>query len=249
MTSNSVPAVPGGPVSPPRLKLSIVIPVYNEESTIDEVIKKVVSVDIGEIQKENIVAHDGSTDQTSKILEKRLTDLQITKLHTSLINLGKGAAIRYGLGFVTGDLVIIQDADLELDPNEYSQLIAPILEGTCDVVYGSRFLRKSRNISFKTRWANRIMTTLGNVMFGGKLTDMETAYKVFRREVIQGIKLRTVGFDIEAEITAKLLKRGYRIQEVPISYNPRTTAQGKKISWIDGVETIYTLFKCRFTNR
>ncbi|MBM3935007.1 MAG: glycosyltransferase family 2 protein [SAR202 cluster bacterium] len=233
-----------------RLKLSVIIPVYNEETTISEVIDKVKRVDLGDIDKEIIVADDGSTDQTSTIVKKKFETLEVTKVYTSLINLGKGAAVRFGLDYATGDLIIIQDADLELDPNEYTRLLKPILDGETDVVYGSRFLgKKNRNIPFISRQANRFLTTLGNVLFGGKLTDMETAYKVFRRDVIKSVRLRTVGFDIEAEITAKLLKKGYKIKEVPISYNPRTAEQGKKISWIDGVETIYTLLKCRFSNR
>ena len=228
------------------MKLSVIIPVYNEESTIGEVIDLVQGVELCDIEKEIIVADDGSTDRTPEVIATKGHGSDVVKVHTSLINLGKGAAIRYGLEYAIGDLVIIQDADLELDPNEYVALLQPILDGKTDVVYGSRFLGKTRNIPWLTRVANRILTLLANLLYGGRLTDMETAYKVFRREVVESISLRTVGFDIEAEITAKLLRRGYKIVEVPISYNPRNVQEGKKISWVDGVETIYTLFKYRF---
>ncbi len=232
-----------------KLKLSIIIPVYNEESTIGEVIDLVQAVDLGSIEKEIIVADDGSTDLTGQVVARKREHSEVVKVHTSLINLGKGAAVRFGLDYATGDLVIIQDADLELDPNEYVELIRPILDGRTDVVYGSRFMGKARNIPLLTRVANRFLTALTNVLYRGGLSDMETAYKVFRRDVIKSISLRTVGFDIEAEITAKLLRGGHKILEVPISYNPRTKEQGKKISWIDGVQTIYTLLKYRFLDR
>jgi glycosyltransferase involved in cell wall biosynthesis len=169
-------------------------------------------------------------------------------VYHSPINLGKGAAVRLGLAFATGDILLIQDADLELDPGEYTRLLVPITEGRADVVYGSRFLSPTARVPMKTRTANRFLTLLTNVLFGARLTDMETAYKVMRRDALAGLRLRCVGFDIEPELTARLLRAGRRIVEVPISYNPRRIDEGKKMRWIDGVDAIYTLLKCRLTS-
>ena len=228
------------------MKLSVIIPVYNEESTIAEVIRRVSNVVIEGVDKEIIVADDGSTDQTSSIIANTQRDESIIKVHTSLINLGKGAAVRFGLEYATGDVIIIQDADLELNPEEYIKLLEPILNGESDVVYGSRFMKRNRNIPTITRFANRFLTLLGNMMFSGGLTDMETAYKVFRSSVAKQISLRSVGFEFDAEITAKILLAGNKIREVPITYNPRSKIEGKKLSWKDGVKTIYILLKCKF---
>jgi glycosyltransferase involved in cell wall biosynthesis len=150
-----------------------------------------------------------------------------------------------GLAFATGDILLVQDADLELDPNEYGRLLAPILEGRAQIVYGSRFLAGSQRLERRRRLANRFLTTVTNILFRARLTDMETAYKVFRREALDGIRLRCVGFDFEPEITARFLMAGHRIVEVPIRYNPRRTDEGKKIRWIDGVDALYALLKCR----
>ena len=228
------------------MKLSVIIPVYNEESTIAEVIRRVSNVVIEGVDKEIIVADDGSTDQTSSIIANTQRDESIIKVHTSLINLGKGAAVRFGLEYATGDVIIIQDPDLELNPEEYIKLLEPILNGESDVVYGSRFMKRNPNIPTITRFANRFLTLLGNMMFSGGLTDMETAYKVFRSSVAKQISLRSVGFEFDAEITAKILLAGNKIREVPITYNPRSKIEGKKLSWKDGVKTIYILLKCKF---
>jgi len=229
------------------LKLSIIIPVYNEEQTIREIVERVLAVELDGVEKEVIIANDGSSDGTREVIasSRWAADPRI-HIHESHINLGKGAAVRLGLKFATGDVLLIQDADLELDPNEFGRLLAPILAGASDVVYGSRFLRPTARISKRTRIGNAALTMLANVLFGGRLTDMETAYKAFRRHVLDGITLRCVGFDFEPELTAKLLRAGHRIIEVPIGYNPRRADEGKKIRWTDGIDAVFTLVKCRF---
>ena len=232
------------------MRLSVIIPVYNEEQTIDEVIVRVSGVELPGVEKEFVIANDGSTDGTQRIIDAHAWPAgAAVHVYHSPINLGKGAAVRIGLAFATGDVLLVQDADLELDPKEYGRLLEPLAHDRADVVYGSRFLGENRRIPGRTRMANRFLTALTNLLFGSHLTDMETAYKVMRREALAGIRLRTVGFDIEPELTARLLLAGRRIVEVPISYKPRTKDEGKKMRWIDGVDAIYTLLKCRFTKR
>jgi dolichol-phosphate mannosyltransferase len=241
---------PDATVCAPNLsmKLSVIIPVYNEAQTITEVIDRVWAVDLGDIEKEVIIADDGSTDATAAIIDAhRYIRDGLIQLHHNPINLGKGAAVRLGLSKATGDILLVQDADLELDPREYTQLLEPILDGRADIVYGSRFLKASGRVPAKTRWANRFLTMLTNVLFLARLTDMETAYKVFRRRTLEGVRLRCVGFDFEPEVTARFLLAGHRIVEVPISYNPRRVDEGKKMRWIDGLDAVYTLLKCRLT--
>lgn len=231
------------------VKLSVIVPVYNEEQTIGEVIERIRAVELLGVEKEIIVANDGSSDGTQMAIETGAwrDDPRLTVVE-SPINLGKGAAIRLGLKYATGDIVLIQDADLELDPAEYSNLLAPILAGRAVVVYGSRFLSGHRHaIPLRTHAANRLLTWVTNLLFLARLTDMETGYKVFRREVLQKVRLRCVGFDFEPELTAKLLLAGFRIVEVPISYSPRRVDEGKKIRWIDGLDAAYVLLKCRLT--
>jgi len=231
------------------VKLSVIVPVYNEEQTIGAVIERIRAVNLGDIEKEIIVANDGSSDGTQRAIDEGpwRGDPSVRILH-SPINLGKGAAVRLGLQYATGDILLTQDADLELDPAEYGTLLAPILNDRATVVYGSRFLRPNAAISFRTRAANRMLTTLTNILFGGRLTDMETGYKAFRREAVERIRLRCVGFDFEPEVTAKLLLAGYKITEVPIGYSPRRKDEGKKIRWVDGLDAVYVLLKCRLTS-
>lgn len=227
-------------------KLSIIIPAYNEAATIREVIERVAAVDIGDIEKEIIISNDGSSDGTAGIVDGLQHEYPHLIVYNAPINFGKGAAVRVGMSLASGDLYLVQDADLELDPNDYPALLAPFREGATDVVYGSRFLSRTARTSRTARMANRFLTWLTNVLFRGHLTDMETAYKAFRPACLDGIRLRCVKFDFEPEITAKLLKAKHKIVEVPISYTPRTAEQGKKISWGDGLDAIYTLVRCRF---
>jgi dolichol-phosphate mannosyltransferase len=220
--------------------------VYNEEQTINEVLERVSAVQLPGIEKEIIVANDGSSDGTRRVLDMtRWANDPSVHLYHHHINLGKGAAVRLGLHQATGDVLLIQDADLELNPQDYVRLITPILENRASVVYGSRFLGGSSCVPIRTRWANRFLTGLTNVLFRARLTDMETAYKVFRREIFQRIRLRCVGFDFEPEFTAQVLLAGERIHEVPVDYNPRRMDEGKKIGWNDGVDAMYALIKCR----
>ena len=223
--------------------LSVIIPVCNEESTVIEVIEKVSRIDLP-LEKEIIVVDDGSSDGTSALLVSH--EKQLAKLYSSPVNVGKGAAIRIGLSFAKGDIILLQDADLETNPDEYLQLLQPILDGKTSVVYGSRFLRKNDKVPVFRRLANGFLTSFTNLLFRSKLTDMETAYKVFTKEVGEKLKLRANKFDIEPEITARICQAGYKIIEVPISYSPRTVFEGKKINWRDGVKAVWVLIKCRF---
>ncbi len=226
------------------MKLTVIIPVYNEESTIHHVIERVRAVDLG-APMELIVVDDGSTDRTPEILKGDAGNLAV--LHFSRINSGKGHAIRIGLTYASGDVVIIQDADLELDPRDFRQILAPILAGDAQVVYGSRFLADNPAIALKTRAANWLLTRVTNLLYGARLTDMETAYKAFRRSALDGIRLDCRRFEFEPELTAKLLRRGHRIVEVPVRYVPRSASEGKKIKFRDGLVALWTLVRYRLT--
>jgi glycosyltransferase involved in cell wall biosynthesis len=224
------------------LKLSVIVPCYNEKNTVAEIIRRVRAV---ELANEIIVIDDGSTDGPREVLAQIPTgdDLKVI-CHDR--NLGKGAAVRSGFKSATGDVLLIQDADLEYDPREYPILIKPIEEGISKVVYGSRFLGGPRKAMFFWNMvANRTLTLVTNILYNSIISDMETCYKVFRAEVIRDIPLRSRRFDFEPEITAKVLKRGYRIYEVPISYNGREWEEGKKITWRDGVIAMWTLIRYR----
>lgn len=222
--------------------LSIVIPCYNEENNILALVKKVLESPIK--NKEIIVVDDCSKDGTRKVLEEQVRPL-VSKIIYHEVNGGKGAALRTGFQAATGDVVIIQDADLEYDPMEYPKVVNPIFEDKAEVVYGSRFLNQKRKGYLANRLANWALTTFSNLFTHQKLTDMETCYKAFRREVIQSVNIEENRFGFEPEITAKLSKMKIRIQEVPISYYPRTNEEGKKIGFKDGVRAIYVIWRYR----
>ena len=231
-------------LSTPVQKLSIIIPVYNERSTIAEIVNKVLSVNLDGIKKEIIVIDDGSKDETIKILKEKIEPL-VSKIIYKNKNEGKGAAIRDGIKFASGDFLVIQDADLEYDPEEYNILLKPVLMGKADVVYGSRFMGgyPHRVHLFWHFKGNQFLTTLSNIFTNLNLTDIETCYKLFKKEVIDKIKIEENRFGIEPEITAKVARLNVRIYEVGISYYGRTYKEGKKINWKDGFRAIYVILK------
>jgi glycosyltransferase involved in cell wall biosynthesis len=223
-------------------KLSVVMPVYNERTTVEEIVRRVLAVPL---RIELIVVDDGSRDGTSDILDGLQTELGFTLLRQA--NAGKGAALRRGFEAVTGDVVVIQDADLEYSPEEYPGLIELICSGQADVVYGSRFLGRHRVFLFTHYMGNRVVTLATNILYNTMLTDMETCYKAMRVDVLRTFRLKSNGFGIEPEITAKIFKRGYRVYEVPITYAGRGYDEGKKITWMAGFGALWVLLKYRFT--
>jgi glycosyltransferase involved in cell wall biosynthesis len=221
--------------------LSVVMPVFNERTTVEAIIRRVLAVPL---RIELIVVDDGSTDGSGQILDELQKALPFTLLRQS--NMGKGAALRRGFTAVTGELVVIQDADLEYSPEEYPQLIDLICKGHADVVYGSRFLGRHRVFLFTHYLGNRLVTLATNVLYNTMLTDMETCFKVMRTDVLRSFTLDSNGFGIEPELTAKIFKRGYRVYEVPITYAGRGYDEGKKITWVAGLVALWVLLKYRF---
>lgn len=227
------------------MKVSIIIPVYNENSTIEEILRRVKAE---EIATEILVIDDGSIDGTRDILANLDQDSQVRViLHDR--NRGKGAAVRTGFQYATGEVFLIQDADLEYDPRDYPVLIKPLEEGIADVVYGSRFLGgPRRTVMFWHMVANKLLTFMTNLLYNTILSDMETGYKVFKREIVDGMKIHANSFDFEPEFTAKILKKKVRVYEVPISFNPRDYDEGKKIGMRDAFQAVWTLLKYRFVD-
>jgi glycosyltransferase involved in cell wall biosynthesis len=245
-------------------KVSIVIPVYNERATIDEILRRVLEI---ELRKELIIVDDCSTDGTRQILETMAArqangensaaahdagdpiELRDLRFFFQTPNQGKGAALRRGFAQATGEIVLVQDADLEYDPRDYLKLLEPIIDGRADVVYGSRFLGGPQRVHYFWHYvANRILTLLSDIFTNLKLSDMETCYKVFRREVLQGIEIKSDRFGFEPEITAKIAKHNWRIYEVPISYAGRTYEEGKKITWKDGIQALWCIIRFKFSD-
>ena len=227
------------------MKLSVIMPVHNEEATIDEVVGKVRAVDLGDVEHELVIVDDASTDTTPARLAayEGAPDVRVFR-HPA--NRGKGGAIRTGIAHVTGDMVIIQDADLEYDPGDYPRLIGPILAGEADVVYGSRFMGTVENMAFLNWLANKILSWTATVLFARRITDEATCYKVFKTDVLTSLELRCERFEFCPEVTAKALRGHYRLVEVPISYRARTVEAGKKIRATDGLEALWTLLRYRF---
>ena len=222
--------------------LSVIVPVYNERNTVAEILRRIRAVEVP-LQVEVIVVDDGSTDGTGKVLSA-LEDSTVRVL-THPANLGKGAAVRTGLGSARGELVLIQDADLEYDPDDWPRLLDPVIKGKAEVVYGSRFRGERRAMRPSQWFGNRLLTLTANVLYRSTLSDMETCYKLFDRRVLDGITIESDGFDFEPEITAKVLRRGHRIYEVPVSYTGRDPSEGTKFEWRDGVRAISTLVRYR----
>lgn len=226
------------------MRLSVIIPVYNETRTLRALVEKVLTVNI---EKEIVIVDDGSTDDTPKILQSLAKDYPDITVLRHPRNAGKGAAVRTGIEHAKGAILIIQDADLEYDPNDYHACIGPIERGECQVVYGSRILNRKNNYSHLSFYiGGRLVTLAANLLYGARLTDTPTCYKTFEASLIKSIRIDGNRFDWEPEVTAKILRRGIQIKEVPIAYHPRPISEGKHIRWKDGVQALWTLIKYRF---
>lgn len=233
---------PGTPPGMDDILLSVVVPVYNEEQTISAILEQVRAVPV---RKEIIIVDDFSTDGTRKILESEATH-DDTRVFLHARNMGKGGAVRTGLKQISGDIVIVQDGDLEYDPRDYPALLRPILEGRSRAVYGSRFLGEHKAMYFWHAVGNKFLTLVTNILFDTTLSDMETCYKVFTRDIADSLDIRQMRWGIDPEITAKILRQGHRIYEIPIAYNGREFSEGKKISWKDGFVILWVLLRYRF---
>ena len=227
-------------------KITVLIPVYNELNTLEIILKKVEETNLCGLEKEIILIDDYSTDGTRDILKKLESKYKVL-YHDK--NMGKGAALKTGFANMTGDIVIIQDADLEYEPKDYENLVKEVYEGNADIVYGSRLMGKPDDSFIWTHlWGNRLITFVANILYGQKLTDIETCYKVFKRELLDGVDVKSHRFDFEPEITAKMLKKKAKFMELPISYSGRGHDEGKKITWKDGFGAIWALIKYRFVD-
>jgi len=224
-------------------KLSVIVPVFDERNTVVEIVRRMRAVELP-VELEIVVVDDGSTDGTRDVL-RQLADSTV-RIVTHDVNRGKGTAIRSGLSHVSGDLVLVQDADLEYDPEDWPKLLNPVLRGKARVVYGSRFTGERRNMLLLHWIGNRFLSMVTNVLYNTTLSDMETCYKLVERDLVSSLNLSSDKFDIEPEITAKILKRGVRIYEVPISYSGREVDEGKKLTWRDGLSALFTLVVYRF---
>ena len=225
--------------------VSIIVPIYNELHNVDELMRRVLAAPLPEgWAKEIIVVDDGSIDGTVQMLEKYAASGEI-KLHKSILNFGKGTALRVGFRYASGEIILVQDGDLEYDPREWVRVLEPIVSGKADVVYGSRFMGSVEGMDFLHHAANKILTVAANVLFHARITDEATAYKAFRKSLLDSLDLRAKRFEFCPEVTAKICRKGVRILEVPITYNARTVGEGKKIRWLDGVHALWTLIKCR----
>ena len=225
------------------MKLSIIMPVYNEGNTLVEITERIKKISL---EKEIIIIDDGSNDSTPELLKVIANKNENIKIFRHDHNKGKGTAIRTGLKHISGDIVLIQDADLEYDPDDYVKLIQPILKGKASVVYGSRISKNNKKSYLRYYLGGRFLSFLTNLLYRAHITDEPTCYKVFKSSIFKDINLKCKGFEFCPEITARVLKKGYKIHEVPISYNPRSLEEGKKIGWSDGLKAIYFLFKYRF---
>ena len=228
------------------MKLTVIVPVYNEKDLVVKSVTNLLNTDLG-VEREVIIVDDGSNDGTREIIEKELEGL-VDRVIYQPENRGKGAAMRAGIEAATGDYFIPHDADMEYDPEDIRKLLEPVLKGRAEVVYGSRFTGAHRNMFFLHWMGNRFLTSLCNLFYNTTLSDMETCYKLIKRSLFDGVTLRSRRFEIEPELTAKILKQKVRIYEVPISYYGREFEEGKKISWRDGFSALWTLIKYRFTD-